>query len=178
MNNVGHFCEGKALLPGRENHSRAENRIARCRVARGVNTSDPTWVPLRYTHARTLRDTMDAVYGADEKNITVRIASQDYVKDAVEIKFAYFWIIGAVSLLIFILSFIDIMLRARGLIPTAHNELGLVSLLKQTSSQVPPHTYENDSFIGQKSEIIRATGRSELYVQNDNGVLLTRMSQK
>lgn len=177
INNEGHFCEGEALFPGRAIQPRVENRIARCRVARGVNTSDTTWVSLRYLLARTLRDTMDAVYGAKVENITVRIASPENVKDAAEIKLAYFWIMGAVVLLIFVLCIMDIMLRARGLVPTAHNELGLGSLLKQISAQVPPHEHEDDPFYD-SSEVIRASSRPEIYVQNDNGILRTRMSQK
>ncbi len=174
---VEYMCEGEALFPGKFGKSRTTDQ-ARCRMARNANVTDTSWVPLINNKAKTLRDIIDAVYGAGFQNTSVPVVgatrkereeglTEKHKIEVTQLDYAYFWVLGAKVGLILLLILIDILMRAKGLIPAAHNEFGLGSLLAQSTANA---IRIGDDDMPIEEEATRDE-TMQLLVQSNNGVI-------
>lgn len=161
---IEYMCEGEGLLPF---PNRTTDQV-RCRMARNALTNDTSWVPLVNNKAKTLRDTIDAVYGAGVQKTSVRVVGTKPSEtiEVAQLDSLYFWVLGAKLLLIVLLIVIDVSMRARGLVPAANNEFGLGSLLTQAARA--PRVGEDDLPIEVNPD---ADERTHLLVQSNNGVI-------
>lgn len=176
---VAHICSGEAMFPGLGNETRGTN-MARCRLARNLDVDITTWVPLLSGQIRTLRDGIDAVYGAGKRSMKVKVSSPDKTKEIAEVDLFWFYILGAKLFAILALIVIDLILRSRGLIRAANDELGLGSLLAQ-STLADPLLEEEEMERAQREPVAGVPGaaglRRQLVVQNEGGVLRARTSR-
>ena len=168
---VAYLCSGDALFPNYFGLKRSTN-IARCRMAENVNTTATSWVPLLHNKARTIRDSIDAYYGATQRKITVKVTDVNDRIQVSQVEKSWFYILGIKLFIISLLIAVDLWMRCRGGIsPAANNELGLGSLLAQSAACSSWHGAHGMLDEEDEDDIHQ---RTQLLIQNEHGVLRAR----
>lgn len=136
VNRTEYTCSGAALFPGRDDfivQKPVAERVARCRRALDIDVSNSDWIPLLSTRVK-FRDAVTAVHGAGRKKMRVKVESPQHTFDVSHVHIAWFALFGVFSMCLLLLIGYDCALRFQGYSPSAHNEIGLGSLLANSAN--------------------------------------------
>jgi len=132
---MAYMCQGDALFPGNEDGQKpTKNRMATCQLAKNLDVYEKSWAPIIFRDTRTIRDTIDALYGVGVKDMMVNVTSTNVSHEVADVHLAWFWLLGVLIVLLVVLGSIASGLRRNGLRPSANSERLLGSLLAQSAA--------------------------------------------
>lgn len=138
---VGQMCksiggDGEHLHLGNNSKDVHQNkarpgRFARCIQAKNIDVTQTEWASgaLLTVHSFALPPVIDILYGADFREMNVKVVSENDEKQVTDVHVIWFAVLGVALFMLLSLSIVVMWFRSKGLVPAANSEPRIGSLI-------------------------------------------------